>query len=190
MRTITRRHVNLYLVLILLSLTSITALYEPILSLFVWDKTAIAAGQWWRILSGNFAHTNFAHCMLNLTALWLIALIFKPQGQRYLIIILCINLGVGLGLMVSDLHQYVGLSGTLHGVFIYFALRECLDGQRSSLLLVLAVALKVIWEQWQGPLPFSHSLIQAPVAIQAHLTGAIVGSMLAIAPRYITRSTR
>ncbi|MCE0494645.1 rhombosortase [Vibrio salinus] len=171
---------NLYSILTLLSIPSVIALFEPATSFFVWDKTSISTGQWWRILTGNFAHTNPEHCIMNLAALWLIALIFRPSACHYFAITILISLGVGFGLMFTSLQQYVGLSGTLHGVFMYLALQEYLHGHRHSWILVAGVTAKVIWEQLMGPATYTQELIQAPVAIQAHLTGLIWGTILSL----------
>jgi len=43
--------------------------------------------------------------------------------------------------------NYVGLSGTLHGLFAFYALKEALGGRKSSWLLVIGVMLKVASEQ-------------------------------------------
>jgi rhomboid family GlyGly-CTERM serine protease len=179
-RTITRSHVNLYLVLTAISAFCLF-IQAPDLSLFMtWDHSLIISGQWWRILSGNFAHTNFTHLAMNLAALWLISLIFKPSVKVLLLLMIAISLVIGLGLLASDIQRYVGLSGTLHGLFAYFAAQELLvQGRRSSGLLVLGVAGKVIWEQIFGPSHTSMALIEAPVATQAHLIGLIAGLIFA-----------
>lgn len=117
---------------------------------------------------------------MNVIALWIIALIFKPKAQHYFIITLLIILGVGVGLIATTLEQYVGLSGALHGIFVYFALVECFRGRRSSWLLVTGVIAKVLWEQFVGPSSYTQALIQAPVAIQAHLIGLIWGGIVAV----------
>jgi len=181
--------VTLYFVLILLTVPSIIALFEPVTSFFVWDKTAIEAGQWWRILTGNFAHTNIEHCVMNLAAMWLIALIFKPSGITFFFITLLINIGVGLTLLTTSIYQYVGLSGTLHGVFAYLTLTECMNKRHTSWLLIIGLLLKITWEQIEGSLPYSQSLIHAPVAIQAHLAGMVLGLLLAIIMRFSTKTT-
>lgn len=119
---------------------------------------------------------------MNLVALWLIALIFRPKAQLYAGITLLISVAVGLSLLATSLQQYVGLSGSLHGMFAYLALREWLAGRKSSALLVAGVIAKVLWEQIFGPSAYTQALIQAPVATQAHLAGLISGSLFAVIP--------
>lgn len=80
--------------------------------------------------------------------------------------------------MLTDMQSYVGLSGTLHGLFGAFALTEALTGRRSSWLLVGGLVAKIAWEQFMG-FCYDGTLINARVAIEAHLIGAIGGLLLA-----------
>ncbi|CAH0526593.1 hypothetical protein VHP8226_01947 [Vibrio hippocampi] len=87
---------------------------------------------------------------------------------------------IGLGIFVSEIQIYLGLSGILHALFAFLALREALQGRQSSWLLVIGVIGKVALEQIQGAPESTAKLIQANVAIEAHLIGAITGLTLAI----------
>ncbi len=169
---------NLYLTLIAITLFCLTAQTESLSLLFTWDHHLIISGQWWRILSGNFTHTNLNHLVMNMAALWLISLIFKPTGKQLLTLLTVISILIGLGLFLSDIQRYVGISGTLHGLFVYCALGEITSGRRTSWLLVAGIVFKVAWEQWAGPSSLSENLIGAPVAIQAHLIGLLSGTGL------------
>ncbi|CAM3650254.1 hypothetical protein VA7868_04184 [Vibrio aerogenes CECT 7868] len=90
------------------------------------------------------------------------------------------SLSIGIGLFWTDIIRYVGLSGVLHGLFAGYALQEILAGRRSSWLLLAGVAGKVGWEQCFGAPATTAALIQAPVAIQAHLAGFISGVVTVI----------
>ena len=94
---------------------------------------------------------------------------------------LVISLVTGVALLFSSIQIYVGLSGTLHGLFGLFALSEALNGRRSSWLLVLGLIAKIAWEQLIGPSSTTGELINARVAIEAHLAGAIAGGFMAMA---------
>ncbi|WNJ95718.1 rhombosortase [Vibrio ruber] len=176
LNTITRSH--LYLTLSLISFMCIFAQFSPLADVLVWDRHAITQGQWWRIVTGNFTHTNTVHLAMNLIALWLITLIFRPAARALWQQLLLLSLLIGIGLFWTDLYFYVGLSGTLHGLFASFALREALKGRKSSWLLVAGVCGKVLWEQNFGASETTQALIEAPVAIQAHLLGLAGGLLL------------
>nr|WP_065430113.1 rhombosortase [Vibrio scophthalmi] len=154
--------------------------FEPLASLSAWRYDLIPAGQWLRILTGNFTHTNFNHLAMNLAGLWIICFVFRPSVHSLSTLLIFISLSVGIGMLYSDVQSYVGLSGTLHGLFAYYALREALQGRSSSWLLVVGVVAKVSWELTMGASQSSMELIGTRVAVEAHLFGVISGIVFAL----------
>ncbi|MEZ9156685.1 rhombosortase [Vibrio lentus] len=179
----------MYPVLIFTSLLCVLFQLEPVQAWVVWDKNAIADGQWWRILTGNFSHTNYSHLLMNLVGLWIISYLFQPNKKQLLSALLFISLVTGFALLLSSIQIYVGLSGTLHGLFGLFALREALNGRNSSWLLVFGLIAKIAWEQFFGPSSTTGELINARVAIEAHLAGALAGGFMAVALFVMNRKT-
>nr|WP_255199252.1 rhombosortase [Vibrio sp. JPW-9-11-11] len=165
--------------MIAISLVCIGLQFEPLASQFNWHRQLIVDGQWWRILTGNVTHTNFPHLAMNLAGLWVISFIFKPNEKSLLILLLLISLAVGSLNFLSSMTSYVGLSGTLHGLFAFFALQETLQGRKSSVFLVVGVLAKVVWELTMGASPSTSELINASVAVESHLYGALSGLVLA-----------
>ena len=179
----------MYPVLIFTSLLCVLFQLEPVQAWVVWDKNAIADGQWWRILTGNFSHTNYSHLLMNLAGLWIISYLFQPNKKQLLSALLLISLVTGFALLLSSIQIYVGLSGTLHGLFGLFALREALNGRSSSWLLVFGLIAKIAWEQFVGPSSTTGELINARVAIEAHLAGALAGGFMAVVLFITNRQT-
>lgn len=171
---------NLYLWLFLISIVCFGLQFEPLAGWSAWQLSGIQHGQWWRILTGNFTHTNFAHLGMNLAGLWIISFIFKPAARTLLILLLSLSVWIGLCVLLTDMRINVGLSGTLHALFAFFALQEAQLGRRSSWLLVLGVVAKVVWEQAFGSSMGTEQLIHARVATEAHLAGVIGGGLLAL----------
>lgn len=167
-----------YLTLVTISLICLVLQFEPLATFSTWNLSAIETGQWWRILTGNFTHTNFAHLAINLAGLWVIHFVFQPSSKQLLLSLLMSSLAVGVSLFLSSMQIYVGLSGSLHGVFAYLALQEALQGRRSSWLLVIGVIVKVTWEQVFGASVSTSELINARVAIEAHLAGMLAGFII------------
>ncbi|MEZ9232015.1 rhombosortase [Vibrio amylolyticus] len=153
-----------------------------------WHASAIQSGQWWRILTGNFTHTNFTHLAMNLVGLWFICFIFKPNYKTLLLPLLMTSIAVGVGNLFTDMQLYSGLSGTLHGLFGYYALRESLQGRRGNGLLVIGLLGKVAWEFAFGASSITSGLIEARVAIESHLFGALSGLLLACLSHLISAS--
>lgn len=175
--------------LLLIGLTAFIGLLQiPVLQMIAqWDRSAIIDGQWWRIVTGNLTHTNLFHLGMNLFGLWFICFIFRAQlyWQSLLLLIIGLSFSVGGLLLLTSMQVYVGLSGVLHGLFAFYAIQEYRLGRKSSAYLVAGLVLKIIWEQCFGSPTGSESLIQAKVAINAHLFGAVAGSLIAtmIRPR-------
>ena len=117
---------------------------------------------------------------MNLAGLWIISYLFQPTRKQLTSALAVISLVTGLALLLSSIQIYVGLSGTLHGLFGLFALRETLNGRKSSWLLVLGLVAKIAWEQLVGPSSTTGELINARVAIEAHLAGTLTGGSMAI----------
>lgn len=173
--------------LIIISMICILAQLPLIQSWLVWDKTAINSGQWWRILTGNFSHTNSVHLIMNLAALWILVWIFRPRPNHFVFLLIFISSIIGLCLLSSSLGWYLGLSGALHGLFSYWALNEALRGRRTSWALVVAVIAKVAWEGVYGASEVTAQMIDASVATEAHLIGTIAGLATASVAKLMQR---
>ncbi len=126
---------------------------------------------------------------MNLAGLWIISYLFQPSKKQLVVALLVISLVTGVALLFSSIQIYVGLSGTLHGLFGLFALREALNGRKSSWLLVFGLVAKIAWEQLIGPSSTTGELINARIAIEAHLAGALAGGFISIASFLTSRKT-
>ncbi len=51
--------------------------FSMVSDILVWDRYLIEHGELWRIVTGNFTHTNLAHLIMNAAALVLFSYIFK-----------------------------------------------------------------------------------------------------------------
>lgn len=172
----------MYPLLIVISLVMALAQWPALQPFITWDARFIADGQWWRLLSGNFTHTNLIHLGMNTAGLWVIAFFFRSitQAKEWLAVLLVSSLLVGVTLLASDIQVYLGLSGTLHGLFAYYALKESLSGRKSSWLLIVGVLAKVAYECLIGAPESTASMINARVATEAHLVGMLSGLALGL----------
>lgn len=147
-----------------------------------YQRANIADGELWRLLTGNLMHTNGWHLLMNLAGLWVVTYIhrmhYRASGLLLLLLMLCLMQGIGLYLWVPSLLGYVGLSGALHGLFVFGALSDIGRGWRSGWLLLIGVSAKVISEQTLGASNEVTALIGARVATEAHLIGLISGIVL------------
>src|SRR5687767_5017261 len=87
-----------------------------------YQRGAIAAGQWWRVISAHFVHLDAEHTLLNtlgVVLMWaLFARDFSPLrwAAIYLFSAACVS--AGLWFFSPEVEWYVGSSGALHGVMV------------------------------------------------------------------------
>lgn len=177
-------------------------------ALLRYDREAIASGEIWRLLTGHVVHLNIWHLALNLLGLWLIAELLCNGGPaRYaagLLFFSALFIDLALWSAHPDVGWYVGLSGTLHGLWAGCALRSCLlvfmreqspveepgarttrwQARQASIVgvagLLLLVA-KLALEGWHGPSPSSAEAIGSPIIVVAHFYGAVAGIFYCLA---------
>jgi rhomboid family GlyGly-CTERM serine protease len=146
-----------------------------------YDRTALAAGQWWRLLSAHFVHLDFDHAALNslgLVLMWaLFARDYRPLHWLAILVGSIAAIDAGLWLRDSTVAWYVGSSGALHGLMaagtIAHLRRRDLDGW----ILAAFIVVKLAYEQSAGALPFTDS--HSGVVVDAHLFGTLGGAAIA-----------
>lgn len=147
------------------------------------DRTLIEQHQYWLLFSGHFVHLNWGHWALNMAGLAIVAFFFSPYGSvlQWLWVLFVSSLCCGLGLywLDPDVVTYVGLSGVLHGLFIYGAMREIRHYPASGYVLMALLVAKLGWEHFFGALPGSEQIAAGRVVTDAHLYGAIGGGLAA-----------
>jgi len=154
---------------------------EPARRVLSFDRGAIGAGQWWRLLSAHFVHVDLEHAVLNslgLVLMWaLFARDYSPWRWAAIYCGSAIAVSLGLWFFNPELQWYVGASGALHGVMtagtIAHLRRRDLDGW----ILALFIVGKIAYEQSAGALPLAGTV---NTIVDAHLYGAIGGVVLAL----------
>jgi len=102
---------------------------------WVYDRVAISHGEWWRLVSAHWVHSDLEHAAWDIGALLVLGLWFEPRlGSELLRVLAVATLGVDLWLWYAEpsLYYYCGLSGILNGV--------------------LALGLAVLWRELRHPL--------------------------------------
>jgi rhomboid family GlyGly-CTERM serine protease len=144
-----------------------------------YDRAGLAAGQWWRLLTGHLVHLDLRHALLNILGLALMWALFARDysARQWLLIVLGAVAAIDAGLWLADstVLWYVGSSGALHGVMAAGALAHVRTGQRDGWILAGVLLVKLAYEHWVGALPLSGSA----VVVDAHLFGVLGGVAVA-----------
>ncbi|MFQ5509733.1 MAG: rhombosortase [Leptospirillia bacterium] len=153
-----------------------------------YDRSAIAAGEFWRLLTGHLCHASGAHLGWNLAAfICLSSWLERSEGRRLPILLSAFALGTGIALFAftPKVGVYVGLSGLNTALTVYLLttllVRESGWRRGTAATLLLAAGAKLVFEK-NGEafifVPAIHGWAPLP---EAHMAGAVVGLILATA---------
>ncbi len=155
---------------------------------FEYRRDAVLHAELWRLVSASWLHVNAAHLGVNIAALALLAWGFGFRaGTAVLWRLLAWGLLVQLATLAFEpsVQWARGLSGALHALAAYGAVRACWGATR--IVWLFGIALKLGLEAWGLPeLPgleafagTSYTLawdwLGVPVLTGQHLAGALVG---------------
>ncbi len=147
-----------------------------------YERAGLAAGEWWRLVTGHAVHLGWSHVVLNLAGLGLVwLLVGSALGALEWGLVLAASLvamDAGFWFLAPGLAWYVGLSGLLHGLLAAGLLVSGAtwpDRRVEAIVLGGLVAAKLAWETGVGPLPGSVEASGGPVVVAAHLYGAVGG---------------
>jgi len=161
-----------WLLLILLFLVAVLALGDNISAVLRYDRSAIVAGGWWRLLTAHIVHLDGHHLILNelgLVLMWsLFAHDFDPVDWCTIALSGALAISCGLWWLSPQIAWYVGASGVLHTVMGAGAANHLVMRVWDRWILTLGLCGKLAWEHWGG-----HS---SPLVVtDAHLYGAATG---------------
>jgi rhomboid family GlyGly-CTERM serine protease len=141
-----------------------------------YQRDAIAAGEYWRLLTGHVVHLDATHALLNtlgLVLLWgLFARAWQPMQWLFAVAMSLLAIDLGFWFLAPQLDWYVGASGLLHGMFACGCIALLRQRDWVGALGAGIFIGKLAWEQKVGPLPFEEG---GTVVTIAHLYGAIGG---------------
>lgn len=149
---------------------------NPIRILAVFNRPDIIDMQWWRLISGHFVHSNLNHLYLNCAGLLLVWALHGEYYAYYRLFLLSAiaSVLIGLSILILTHYQtYFGLSGVIHFLLIWGALKDIQRRERTGYLLFIGIVIKVLYELTGADLSATSALIGASVATEAHAIGVI-----------------
>jgi rhomboid family GlyGly-CTERM serine protease len=180
-------HTTLFFLILSGLVAAIQISGDGLYSVMVFQRDAILQGDIWRLWSGHLVHGNWPHCWLNLGGLLLVWWMFGSlaQARSWVFATLVIGFGIALSMLLfePEIHIYRGISGIQHGMLAFGVVLVWCQSRIWSLVLGMLIISKLLWEQFQGPLPSSQAMITGRVAIESHLYGVISGFVWALLTR-------
>jgi rhomboid family GlyGly-CTERM serine protease len=148
---------------------------------WVFDRLAIADGEWWRLITGHWVHGDPGHAGWDISMLLLFGALFEPRLKwLFPLALLVSSLAVDAWLWwgVPDLRLYCGLSGILNGLLIVGLLQWWRETRHPLMLLTAAAAaVKIAVEIHAGQALLTQTAW--PSVPTAHAAGYLCGLLLA-----------
>ncbi len=144
-----------------------------------YQRHGIVQGEIWRLLTANFLHTNINHMLLNLAVMWVVWFIFyhacSIRVQWTFLLLPMPMTTLLLYYFTSDISGYVGLSGSLYGTMVAFAIADLKQHRLTSGILLLGVTAKMIHQSFSEDSEWMKQFIESNIAEEAHVWGALSG---------------
>ena len=157
----------------------VALLPATIQQLLRYERAAILAGEWWRLLTGHLVHLGPVHLALNLGGVVVVYGLFRSAltttGWALALLLSALAATLGLLLWSPEVGWYVGLSGQLHGAFLAAALAAWKQQRPLAITAMALLVLKLLGELWFGPSTETSRLIGGHIIGAAHLYGALGG---------------
>jgi rhomboid family GlyGly-CTERM serine protease len=168
----------IWLLAIVVSLDLVLVLGDSVGELLRYDRSAIAAGGWWRLLTAHIVHLDLHHLLLNELGLVLMWSLFAGDYDaiEWSLIVFAGALAISSGLwwLSPRVSWYVGASGVLHSVMAAGAAKHLATRAWDRWILTIGLAVKLAWERWGGTAP-------PLIVTDAHLYGALCGFLVGAA---------
>jgi len=157
---------------IVLLLDLVLGLGDSVGGLLRYDRSAIAAGGWWRLLTAHTVHLDLHHLLLNELGLVLMWALFAEDYDaiEWCVIVFSGALAISSGLwwFSPRVAWYVGASGVLHSIMAAGCAKHLAEGAWDRWILAACLCAKLAYEQLGGHEP-------PLVVVDAHLYGAAAG---------------
>ena len=148
-----------------------------------YNRDALEAGEFWRLLTGHFVHLSLTHVLLNLAGLalvvWIVGHAFSWSQWLFVMFVSIVIIDAGFWFLSPELAWYVGISGLLNGILAAGLVIGVAERDPGSVVLAVVVLAKLTWEQAVGHLPGSESTSGGDVVVIAHIYGAAGGLLSA-----------
>ncbi len=172
-------------------LLGLFAVAGPMPEGLIFDRQAIAAGEWWRLATGHLVHADGRHLGANVLALMIIGAVLESDlrlGARTLAVFnlfAMFAINAVLWRIVPELAWYCGFSGVLNALFVaavYGQWRKTANPVFG--FLALGGLAKIALETWNAGAILPTSSL--PSITEAHFVGFSAGLVLCLVAAFLT----
>lgn len=165
---------------------------------FEYDRTAIAAGELWRVVTCHWMHWSLDHLAWDVVAFAMLVMIGWRASAKRLLLALALSavlIPPAVWIVLPEMGTYRGLSGIDSALFTLVAVtvlkEEAAAGRRGTTLAIVLVVTgfvgKIVFELVTGGTLFADSSTFVPVPL-AHVVGGACGWVAAALPSMTPRS--
>jgi rhomboid family GlyGly-CTERM serine protease len=151
---------------------------------FRYQQDLIDQGQLWRFISAHWVHVGWLHLLLNGLGLVICVSLTSPGWSPVRWLLCCVIMAIGISMLLAlnnpEVRAYAGLSGVLFGLYMLTALSLYARDRLISVLIIAAIVIKVLMEQFSFYDFNSGELIGAHIIVDAHLYGLLMAIAIAL----------
>jgi len=151
---------------------------------FRYQRDWISSGESWRIVTAHWVHVGWLHLLFNGLGLMVCVSLTRPGWsiRRWLLnsIVMAIGISIMLTLYNPEVRDYAGYSGVLYGLYLLAAINLFSSDRLVAGLIIAAIVIKVMMEQFNFYDFNTGDLIGAHVVIDAHLYGLLMAIAIAL----------
>ena len=176
-----------------LGILALANLGDPAREILRWDRHAIFAGEYWRLLTGHLVHLSLSHAVWNLVGAVFLYAVFRHVWslREWLVVMAIAIIGIDIGLWwrMPPLEWYVGLSAVLHATAAAALVpsllaRPLFRADPLAWCIALLGGTKLLYESLVGALPF----VEVGVITTVHRDGAAAGLLCGVGLYLIRRA--
>jgi rhomboid family GlyGly-CTERM serine protease len=151
---------------------------------FRYQRNWLSTGESWRMVSAHWVHVGWLHLLFNGLGLMVCVSLTRPGWsiRRWLLnsIVMAIGISIMLTLYNPEVRDYAGYSGVLYGLYVLAAISLFSSDRLVAGLIISAIVIKVMMEQFNFYDFNTGDLIGARVVIDAHLYGLLMAIAIAL----------
>ncbi len=152
--------------------------------IFRYERDWSSNGEIWRLVTGHWVHVGWIHLLFNALSLVICVSLTTPgwSARRWLMNTVCMAVGISvlMTLFNPEVGDYAGHYGVLYGLFILGAISLFPRDRLIATLVIAAIVIKVLMEQFNFYDFNTADVIGARVIVDAHLYGLLMAIAIAL----------